>query len=70
MKVMWVEFPDTVDPTVLPKGTENVTVGNGDNSLANGKVIAWTDAIDPELPENAEVTFTWKEPEEPESTSE
>jgi hypothetical protein len=56
MKLMTIQFPDTVDMTVIPKGTV-VTVGDGTSSL-QGKVFAQTDLVDEPVPPHIHAAIT------------
>lgn len=47
MKLVTVQYPDSVDINVLPKGTI-VTVGDGTLSLPSGTVVSLADVQDPE----------------------
>jgi hypothetical protein len=47
MKLITVQYPDSVDIEVLPKGTV-VTISDGTNNLSDGTVILLTDAQDAE----------------------
>lgn len=47
MKLVIVQYDDTVDTSILPKGTV-VSVSDGTNTLSNGKVYGIMDAMNPE----------------------
>ena len=58
MRLLCIQFDDTVDPTLIPKGTTGITVGDGTNTVVEGKVVAWTDAINPEVVEHTHPAST------------
>jgi len=47
MKLVTVQFPDTVNTSVLPIGKTGITVSDGTNGLSNGTVMSLADVIDP-----------------------
>lgn len=47
MKLVTVQYPDSIDINVLPKGTV-VIVGDGTHNLPNGTVVSLADVQDPE----------------------
>ncbi len=46
MKLITIGFKDSVDISVLPKGTAPVSVSDGTNTLSNGEVVALIDLAD------------------------
>lgn len=65
MKLLVVQFEDTVDLSPLPKGTK-VTVTGGTTTLTGG-VMASMDILEPGIEGDYHITFTPIEPEpEPE----
>lgn len=52
MRLLTIQFEDSVDVSSLPKGT-TVTVSDGSNTVSDGTVLAVSDVQDPEvLPHN------------------
>lgn len=47
MKLMVIRFPDSVNTSVLPVGTEPVTVSDGTNTVAGGEILALTVILEP-----------------------
>lgn len=65
MKLLVIQFEDTVDISPLPKGTQ-VTVGDGTTTLS-GEVMASVDILEPSLEGDYHITSIEPEPEpEPE----
>ena len=50
MKLVTVQFDDSVDISVLPKGNTPITVSDGTVTLAGGTIMALSDVIEPVQP--------------------
>lgn len=60
MKLLVIQFEDTVDTSPLPKGTQ-VTVGDGTTTLS-GEVMASVDILEPSLEGDYHITPIEPEP--------
>lgn len=49
MKLITVQFPDSTDITIIPKGMGGITVSDGTNNISGGEIMALTDMVEPEL---------------------
>lgn len=46
MKLVTVEFDDSVDISILPNGTSPVNISDGTNTLSEGKILALSDVLE------------------------